>query len=43
MQTLCIHLLGNWTVSVNGEGKLIRNGEVFEGEFEEGQFIGTLE
>jgi hypothetical protein len=27
----------------NGEGKLIRNGEVFEGEFEEGKFIGTLE
>ena len=27
----------------NGEGKLTRNGEVFEGEFEEGKFLGKLD
>ena len=27
----------------NGQGKLTRNGEVFEGEFEEGKFLGKLD
>jgi len=27
----------------DGEGKLVRNGEVFEGEFEGGKFLGKLD
>jgi len=27
----------------DGEGKLVRNGEVFEGEFERGKFLGKLD
>ena len=27
----------------NGQGKLTRNGKVFEGEFEEGKFLGKLD
>ena len=43
MKKLLRGLIGEARDLLDGEGKLTRNGKVFEGEFEMGKFLGKLD